>query len=135
MSKMPSASLRKKRGILPASSVLPRGLINPALRSSSRPSGRRSSSFPPVPCNRSRVNPALSFLPPDGIKRCVNPSWSDLLEDDDDDVGTIKPSCCLPIAFRRRFLLEATVAPVFHASAQATQVTSIAFRDLPAFHQ
>jgi len=40
-----------------------------------------------VPCNRSRVNAALSFPPPDGIKRCVNPSWSDLL-DDDDDVGT-----------------------------------------------
>src|SRR5919112_1537042 len=102
MSKMPSASLRKKRGILPASNILPQGLINPALRSSSRPSGRRSSSVPPVPCNRSRVNPALSFSPPDGIKRCVNPSWSDLLEDDDDDVGTLNKALLLsPYCFSK----------------------------------
>jgi hypothetical protein len=40
-----------------------------------------------------------------------------LLEEDDDDVGTLNKALllCPSIAFLRTFLLEATVAPVFHA--------------------
>jgi hypothetical protein len=85
MSKTPSASLRKNRGILPASSILPRGLSSAALVSSSRPSGRRSSSFPPVPCKRSKVTFDLSLPAPEGIKRCVKPSSRALLDDDGDE--------------------------------------------------
>src|ERR671924_22224 len=124
--------LSKKRGILPPSSILPRGLSNATLGSSSCPSGRRSCSFPPVPCKRSRVTfAALSFPAPEGIiKRCVKPSCCALLVDGDG--GTLHiylPIVLLPFEAN---LLGAILALSFRAQAQATVVVLIAFRDLRA---